>query len=342
MKPEATEAAQFLEMLRRDGHVRDSQARLTPLSGGVSSELYLAEDGAEKFVVKRALAKLKVKDNWFADVSRNATEWKYLEYVGRLMPGVVPKLRFTSPDAGYFGMEFLGDGFANWKQLLLAGDCRTEHSALAGKILGDIHRRTSFNIKLWNQFDTTPNFHQLRIEPYLLTTGNRNPKLRDLFFAEAQRIESTHEVLVHGDFSPKNILICGDRMVLLDCEVAWYGEPAFDVAFCLNHFLLKSLHHAPKRLGIEQMVAAFWSAYAEGRRSGKSRPVEKRVVPLLLMLLLARVDGKSPAEYLTLRKQQFIRDFVREHLPSPPKNLARLSETWFAELFSASHFMVTA
>ncbi|MGA7413514.1 MAG: aminoglycoside phosphotransferase family protein [Bryobacteraceae bacterium] len=342
MNSEVPEAAQFLDMLRRDGHVRDSQARLTPLSGGVSSELYLVEDGAEKFVVKRALPKLKVKDNWFADVSRNSTEWKYLDYVGALMPGVVPKLRFSNPDAGYFGMEFLGEGFANWKQLLLAGECRTEHAALAGKILGDIHRRTSFNITLWKQFDTTPNFHQLRVEPYLLTTGNRNPKLRDLLSAEAERIESTHEVLVHGDFSPKNILISGDRMVLLDCEVAWYGEPAFDVAFCLNHLLLKSLHHAPRRFGIESLIAAFWQAYAEGRRSGKSSFVERRLVPLLLMLLLARVDGKSPVEYLTLGKQRFIRDFVHEHLPSPPRNLARLSEIWFAELFSASHFMDTA
>jgi len=342
MNAEQSEAVQFLEMLRRDGNVRDPQARLTSLSGGVSSELYLVEDGSEKFVVKRALPKLKVKDNWFADVSRNTTEREYLEYVGRLMPGTVPKLRFSNSDAGYFGMEFLGEGFANWKQLLIAGDCRAEHAALAGKILGEIHRITSFNITLWKQFDTTPNFHQLRTEPYLLTTGVRHPELRDLFFAEAERIESTHEVLVHGDFSPKNILICGDRMVLLDCEVAWYGDPAFDVAFCLNHLFLKSLHHAPKRFGIEGMIAAFWSAYAGVRHSVNSREIEKRFVPLLLMLLLARVDGKSPAEYLTLRKQQFIREFVRSHLPSSPRNLSRLSEIWFKELFNASHFMVTA
>jgi len=342
MNTEPSEATQFLEMLRRNGNVFDPRAHLTPLSGGVSSELYLVEDGAEKFVVKRALPKLKVKDNWFADVSRNTSERNYLEYVGRLMPGAVPQLRFANPDAGYFGMEFLGEGFANWKQLLLAGDCRTEHAALAGKILGEIHRRTSFNNALRKQFDTTANFHQLRLEPYLLTTGERHPELRDLFFTEAQRIESTRESLVHGDFSPKNILIRGDRMVLLDCEVAWYGEPAFDVAFCLNHLFLKSLHHAPKRLGIESMIAAFWCAYAEARLNGNSYPVEQRLIPLLLMLLLARVDGKSPAEYLTAPKQQFIREFVHKYLPSPPKNLAHLSEIWFSQVFDSSPLPVTA
>jgi aminoglycoside phosphotransferase (APT) family kinase protein len=339
MSTDPSQAAQFLEVLRRDGHVRDPRARLTSLLGGVSSELYLVEDGPERFVAKRALPKLNVKDDWFADVSRNETEWKYLDYVGRIMPGVVPKLRFAG--CGYFGMEFLGDGFANWKQMLLAGNCRSEHASRAGEILGEIHRRTSFNSELWKQFDTTPNFHQLRVEPYLLTTGERHPKLRDLFFAEAERIESVHEVLVHGDFSPKNILIGAQRIVLLDCEVAWYGDAAFDIAFCLNHLFLKSLHHAPKRLGIESMIAAFWSAYTQAR-GGDSHPVERRVVTLLMMLLLARVDGKSPAEYLTFQKQQFIRDFVPRHLPSPPGNLARLSELWFAELFQASHFLVTA
>ena len=342
MNTDLPEASRFLEALRRDGHVRDPLARLTPLSGGVSSELYLVEDGAEKFVVKRALAKLKVKDNWLADVSRNASEWKYLEYVGMRMPGAVPRLRFTNRDAGYFGMEFLGGGFVNWKQMLLAGDCRAEHAALAGNVLGEIHRQTSFNIPLSKQFDTTANFHQLRLEPYLLTTGERHPELRDLFFAEAKGIESAREVLVHGDFSPKNIMVHGDRLVLLDCEVAWYGEPAFDVAFLLNHLLLKSLYHAPKSFGIDAMIMAFWRAYVEARGSVDCRPIEKRLVPLLLMLLLARVDGKSPVEYLAPPKQQFIRDFVSKHLPSPPANLARLSEIWFSEVFSSSSSRITA
>jgi aminoglycoside phosphotransferase (APT) family kinase protein len=341
MNTETSEAARFLEMLRRDGHVGHPHARLSPLSGGVSSELYLVEDGAEKFVVKRALAKLNVKDDWFADVNRNVTERNYLEYVGRMMPGVVPQLRFANPDAGYFGMEFLGGGFANWKRMLLAGDCRTNHAELAGKILGEIHRRTSFNDTLAKQFDTIANFRQLRLHPYLLTTGERHPEFRELFFAEARRIEATREALVHGDFSPKNILICGDRMVLLDCEVAWYGEPAFDVAFLLNHFFLKSLHHAPNSFGLEQMIAAFWSAYAGESLNGTAAAMEPRLVPMLLMLLLARVDGKSPAEYLTPPTQQFIRDFVGKHLPSPPKSLADLSEIWFSRVFNSTSNLAT-
>ena len=335
-----TEAAQFLELLRRDGHVRDPQARLTHLSGGVSSEIYLVEDGAEKFVVKRALAKLKVKNDWFADVSRNASERNYLACVGQLLPGIVPQIRFASPDAGYFGMDFLGDGFANWKQLLLAGDCQTRHAELAGKILGEIHQRTSGDDSLRKQFDTTGNFHQLRLEPYLLTTGARHPELREFFMAEARRIEATREALVHGDFSPKNILIHGDRMVLLDCETAWYGDPAFDVAFLLNHFFLKLLYHAPRETGIEKMIAAFWRQYLAS--SGKAAAeFEPRVLRLLPLLLLARVDGKSPAEYLDATRREFIRRFVTVELRRGGLELVPFMQRWLDQSRSLAPIIVS-
>jgi 5-methylthioribose kinase len=326
----------FLETLRRNGHVVDPQARISPLSGGVSSEIYLVEDGVSKFVVKRALPKLKVKDDWFADVSRNASEWDYLACVSRMIPGAVPQLYFSCPGEGYFGMEYLGPGFSNWKDLLLAGEFNTRHAELAAGILGEIHERTSSNGAFLKQFDTTANFHQLRVEPYLLTTGARNPTLRAIFESEAQRIEAAREALVHGDFSPKNILINDDRMVLLDCEVAWYGDPVFDVAFLLNHLFLKSLYHAPRGIELDDMldvmIDAFWRTYAMKRSATDTAAKERRLVPLLLMLMLARVDGKSPVEYLTLPKREFLRTFVHQHLPSPPDSLAEMSGVWFSAI----------
>lgn len=329
------EPLSFFEMLRRNGHVPDPGARFTPLSGGVSSEIYLVEDGRKKFVVKRALPRLKVNDEWFADVSRNRAERDYLAYVHEILPGAVPELYFSSPDDGYFGMEYLGEEFSNWKHLLLAGDFRIRHAELAGHLLGEIHRRTGGKDELQKQFDTTTNFHQLRVEPYLLTTGARHPALRALFDAEAQRIEATRAALVHGDFSPKNILIFGDRMVLLDGEVAWYGDPAFDVAYLLNHLLLKSLYHAPHGEELSRLANAFWRTYVREIATADFLLPEKRIVPLLLMLLLARVDGKSPVEYLNPAKREFVRVFVYKHLPAPPDNLAALFDCWLAEIFAA-------
>ena len=319
----------LLELLRQDGLVRGQNARLTALSGGVSSEIYLVEDGSEHFVVKRALPKLKVESEWFADVARNRHEWEFIRYVAKFLPAAVPALRHCSATGNYFAMEHLNGSFLNWKQLLLAGQANPEHANRAGMLLARIHRHSAGAAVARRLFDTTPNFLQLRIEPYLLATGTKHPALRPLFEAEAARLAATRECLVHGDFSPKNILVNSERMVLLDCEVAWYGDPAFDLAFLLNHFFLKGLLHAPRDIGTKAMITTFWSAYQAGRPASE---METRVSRLLLMLMLARVDGKSPVEYLDSARQQFVREFVQGNLTSGNYSLNAITNSWFNRL----------
>jgi aminoglycoside phosphotransferase (APT) family kinase protein len=323
------EPGTFLELLRRDGVVRAPDARLTPLSGGVSCEIYLVEDGTERFVVKRALAKLNVKADWYADIIRNRHEWEYIRYVAKFLPGAVPALRQCSATDNYFAMEHLNGSFSNWKQLLLAGKTDLEDASRAGKILGQIHRHSTGDAEAMRLFNTTQNFYQLRIESYLLATGAKHPALRSQFEAEATRLAGVRECLVHGDFSPKNILVSSERMVLLDCEVAWYGEPAFDIAFLLNHFFLKSLLHVPRDICMRWMIEKFWFEYQNIRPSPE---VELRASRLLLMLMLARVDGKSPAEYLGTTRQLFIRDFVSTELPKENFSLRHITDTWFKGL----------
>jgi len=319
----------FLALLQRDGVVRSAAARLTPLAGGVSCDIHLVEDGGEKFVVKRALAKLRVKADWYADVNRNRSEWEYIRYVANFLPEAVPSVRHVSTEGNYFAMEHLGGGFKNWKQLLLFGIADAGAAARAGKLLAEIHRRSAGDVEARRVFDTTANFFQLRIEPYLLATGAKHPALNPLFKAEATRLEQVRECLVHGDFSPKNILVSGDRMVILDCEVAWYGDPAFDLAFFLNHLLLKALFHAPKEAGIPAMVLQFWAAYQAARPSAE---IGLRAGRLLLMLLLARVDGKSPVEYLDAERRNFVRQFVRTNFPAEIFSPQQVAAAWFKQL----------
>ena len=324
----------FLQLLVRDGVVSDPRARLTPMAGGVSSDIYRVDDGDDTFVVKRALSRLRVQDEWLVDVSRNRYEHEYLRYVGRILPDAVPAIRCVDDDHGYFAMEFLGDSFANWKQLLLDGEFRAERARRAGQLLGTIHGRSAGDAKAAERFDSTGNFHQLRTDPYLLTTARRHPQLGALLEAEAERLDNTRECLVHGDYSPKNILWHDDRMVILDCEVAWYGDPAFDVGFLLNHLFLKSLHHAPHGEQIAAMIHAAWHGYCEAWDDRESIDrVAHRLVPLLLMLMLARIDGKSPAEYLSDEpKKDFVRQFVYAHLADRDVGLNDLTQQWFAGL----------
>jgi aminoglycoside phosphotransferase (APT) family kinase protein len=323
------ETAEILDLLRRDGLLRDPAARLTPLAGGVSCDVCLVEDGARRFVVKRALSKLRVKADWFADVTRNRHEWEFIRYVARFQPEAVPVLGHCSAADNYFTMEHLNGNFSNWKQLLLAGQGTEEYAKRAGNLLAQIHRQSLGDLEAASLFDTTPTFFQLRIEPFLLATGKKNPPLSPMFEAEVARLARTRECLVHGDFSPKNILVSADRLVLLDGEVAWYGDPAFDIAFLLSHLFLKALFHAPKESDVRPMIHTFWRVYQAGLPASELEP---RVTRLLLMLLLARVDGKSPVEYLDSARQEFAREFVRAKLSGEIPSLAAITEAWFTRL----------
>lgn len=335
----AENGSPILDQLRRDQLVSGHNVLVVPLGGGVSSDVFLIEDEGTRFVVKQALPQLKVRDQWRADTSRNRVEYEFLRYLSRIVPDAAPAVFAVGPD--YFAMEYLGPEYRNWKELLLSGDCQPQHAVRAARILGTLHRVSFGDLELARRFDTTPNFHQLRTDPYLLTTGRRHPALQEHFEQEAVRLENTRECLVHGDYSPKNMLIGNGRTVLLDGEVAWYGDPAFDLAFLLNHLLLKSLYHAPfdsatsepvtSGRGLQEIIGSLMAAYYDERQMANAEALDLRTARLLLMLLLARMDGKSPVEYLTEPKQDFVRSFVSSRLPVSTFT-HEVVRDWFADL----------
>src|SRR5215469_3607832 len=323
----------IMDLLRRDLLVTGDAVSITALGGGVSSDVFLVQDGGKRFVLKRALPRLKVRELWQADVTRNRHEYEYLKYVGAFLPGAVPFPFVLGPE--YFTMEYLAPDFSNWKELLLRGNCRVEHARESARVLAIIHKRSANDEEARRKFDTTANFHQLRTHPYLLTTGQRHPALRVHFEEEARRLESTRECLVHGDYSPKNVLVGKERLVLVDCEVAWYGDPAFDVAFLLSHLFLKSLYHMPCDRGLGELIEAAIAQYHSERRlnRGSQQDFDRRTARLLLLLLLARIDGKSPVEYLSDEtKREFVRAFVTAALQKTIPTLLGVVNEWFEGL----------
>ena len=329
-EPSSPDANSMRRQLLDDGFLTDPAAKITALTGGVSSDIYRVNDKGRVYVVKRALEKLRVKDDWYADISRNRFELAYLRCVSKFLPDAVPDVLFSNAEHGYFAMEFLSDDFANWKDLLLSGDCKTEHATIAGNVLGTIHRHTWNDQNIRADFESTENFHQLRIEPYLLTTAERHPDLSTWIRAEASRLRNTRLCLVHGDYSPKNMMFSGERLVVIDCEVAWYGDPVFDIAFLLNHLLLKALHLDEHREQCFALAHATWKAYRDAL--GETHIVSDLAptLPTLLpILMLARVDGKSPAEYLDdEQKRQTLRDFIYRTMIQSPKNVTVLINNW--------------
>ena len=299
-----------------------------PLAGGVSSDIWKVELRAGPVCVKRALARLRVAQLWEAPVERNRFEWRWMQTAARVVPGCAPRV-LAHDDAGFFAMEYL-DGARHplWKSGLRAGRADPAFAARVGERLVRIHAATAGNAALAAEFATDAGFHAIRLEPYLLATAQRHPELAAPLEALAARTASTRAALGHGDVSPKNILVGPQGPVFLDAECAWYGDPAFDLAFCLNHLLLKCLWVPRAQARFLESYGALAGAYLGG---SAAQGVEARAASLLPGLLLARIDGKSPVEYVTEEAQkERVRRVARALLLAPPLTLDQVSDAWRA------------
>lgn len=306
-------------------------AQWLPLTGGISSDIWRVDLPGRSLCVKRALPKLKAGVDWEAPISRNAYEWAWLCFAAEHEPQAVPQPLAHDAAAGMFAMSFLApDKYPVWKQLLLRGVVESRIATEVGNVLARLHAASAHRPDLARSFDTLANFQALRLEPYLLATADRHPDIASQLRALARRTGSTRVALVHGDVSPKNILVGPHGPVLLDAECAWYGDPAFDVAFCLNHLLLKCLAQ-PARVGaLLDAFAAFVTAYFEAAGFESRQVLESRAAALLPALLLARVDGQSPVEYLEGRplEQALVRRVARPLIATAPAQLAAVADCW--------------
>jgi aminoglycoside phosphotransferase (APT) family kinase protein len=252
--------------------------------------------------------------------------------VGNFLPGAVPRVLYADDARGFFCMDWIGDGWTNWKQEMLAGRADPRIAAGAGRVLGEIHRKTWGREDLRSEFETTENFFALRLEPYLIATARRTPALEGEFEREVARIRAERQCLVHGDFSPKNMLCRDGRVVILDCEVAWFGDPAFDVAFLVNHLFLKALSRPEHAGAFLDLATEFLAAYESALDPEQAAPVIAAAAHLLPMLLLARVDGKSPVEYLDKPDHQLIRDTVPGMLADTTAGFDAHADRWKSAL----------
>lgn len=299
----------------------DEIPRAMQLTGGVSSEIWrvdLAEGGP--VCVKRALPRLRVAQVWEAPIRRNRYERLWMETAGAAAPGAAPRILGSDDGAGLFAMQFLE--LPVWKDDLRQGRADAAFAAAVGRTLAAIHASTQGKPEIARLFPTDDIFYAIRLEPYLVATAARHPDLEKQLQFLVKRTAETKACLVHGDVSPKNILVGPGGPVFLDAECAWYGDPAFDIAFCLNHLLLKCLWVPRHRAAYLACFDAFVDSYgAEGR-------VEQRAASLLPALLLARVDGKSPVEYLNPAQQDFVRRTARPLVAAPPQTLKDVRKAW--------------
>ncbi|MEI9994589.1 MAG: aminoglycoside phosphotransferase family protein [Rhizomicrobium sp.] len=303
------------------------------LSGGVSCDvLRVTAGGRAPFVVKRALPRLRVSALWEAPPERAAAEVAWIRLVAGIAPRWVPAILGEDRERHLFAMEFLPpERYPVWKTELAAGRIDTGFARDVGAALARIHGATAGKSEVAAAFDNGAQFLALRLEPYLLFTAERHTDLAQAIRDEVDRIAAARIALMQGDISPKNILQGPEGPVFLDAETACYGDPAFDLAFCLNHFLLKAVWHPEWTTGYARSFAAMKAAYLAGVTWEKAQEIDRRTARLLPMLFLARVDGKSPVEYLTDDADRaFVRAAALQMIIEPPYNLDLLAETYFA------------
>ena len=322
----------FAQALRELGLAGSEPLRGEPLTGGVSSDIWCIHAAAGPVCAKRALARLRVAADWQAPIERNLYEARWMRVADAAQPGCTPRVLGQHPRLGVLVMSWL-PSHALWKQQLREGFADPHTAAAVGAVLARIHAHAAARPALAADFDSESIFYDIRFEPYLLATAAAHPALAAPLRRIARRTATTKLALVHGDISPKNIMLGPQGPVFLDAECAWYGDPAFDLAFCLNHLLLKCLWTPTAAAGFLAAFGALAASYLEQVAWEPRQELEARTASLLPGLFLARIDGKSPVEYVTARSdKERVRRVAGTFLASPPETLATIRDAWMVEL----------
>ena len=327
----------LLTYLRATGWVGpDEEPVIRVLSGGVSNRTVLVERaGGEAWVVKQALAKLRVPVDWFSPPERIHREALGLRWLAKLAPpGTVTPLVFEDHDHHLLAMAAVPQPHANWKVMLLTGQVERDHVEQFARLLGTIHRQGhERRAEVEPVFADRGFFESLRLEPYYGYAATQVPEaapfLTDLVDATLAR----RETLVHGDYSPKNVLVHEGRLVLLDHEVIHFGDPGFDLGFALTHLLSKA-HHLPAHRGtFADAAVRFWDVYRDTVGGAAwAADLEPRAVRHTLGCLLARVAGRSPLEYLDPAERARQRTAVIGLIAEPPTSIRDFGERFIDRL----------
>ncbi|MBI2927994.1 MAG: aminoglycoside phosphotransferase family protein [Verrucomicrobia bacterium] len=323
------EKNQLVAYLRRTGRIGyEESVEVTVLPGGVSNRTVLVQRGAKPaWVLKQALPKLRVQVDWFSPPERSHREATGLRWLAELAPeGSITSLIFEDRAAYLLAMLAVPQPHENWKAMLLAGRLNRNHVEQFARLLAAIHRNAWLRRdKLAKVFNDRSFFTSLRLEPYYAYAATQAERAQSFLRALIEHTRARRHTLVHGDYSPKNILVHEDRLVLLDHEVVHWGDPAFDLGFSLTHFLSKAHHLPAHRSAFAEAAQFYWQEYREALGDVDwGGDLEAHAVRHTLGCLLGRVAGRSPLEYLDDTERARQREAVVKLMQAPPATMTEL------------------
>jgi aminoglycoside phosphotransferase (APT) family kinase protein len=328
---------ELLDYLRSNGWIDpDETPAIAVLQGGVSNKTVLVERVEDDpWVLKQALAKLRVQVDWFSPVERVHREALGLRWLERIAPpGTTTPLIFEDFQYHLIAMAAVPQPHENWKQMLLRGEVVPDQVDQFATLLGTIHREgATRRAELEPVFGDRGFFESLRLEPYFGFTASEVPEARQFLLDLIDETRAHVETLVHGDYSPKNILVHDGRLVLLDHEVIHFGDPTFDLGFSMTHFLSKAHHLPGRRQAFAEATRAYWNRY---RSIVATEPwatdLEGRAVRKTLGVLLARVRGRSPLEYLDQTERDRQAAVVIALMSDPPATVPALTDAFLVRI----------
>lgn len=328
---------QLLTYLQDAGLIEpDESPLMRPLSGGVSNRTVLVErPTGEAWVLKQALEKLRVAVDWFSRPERVHHEAMGLRWLSQLAPPhTIPALVHEDHTHHLLIMAAVPSPHANWKNMLLAGQVNSPHIDQFAQLLGHIHRHAyDRRDEVAPAFEDTSFFESLRLEPYYSYTAEQVPSAADFLHRLIKQTRQQRLTLVHGDYSPKNILVYQNRLILLDHEVIHWGDPAFDLGFSLTHLLSKAHYLPPHRAAFAAAAGQYWQVYTQTLgQVAWADSLEFRAVQHTLACLLARVAGRSPLEYFDPAERARQQTAVIRLMAHPPQTIEALIQHFIESL----------
>ncbi|HTM56321.1 MAG TPA: aminoglycoside phosphotransferase family protein [Pirellulales bacterium] len=332
--------------LHDSGHIAGGEPiNIRELAGGVSNVVLLVEfpqQPERSFVIKQARPKLQTARPWYANVERAWREAAVLRICSELLNrarakgltlrATIPQVVFEDRERYLFAITAAPYPHVTWKSQLLAGLADRRIAGECGRLLGTLHAESWLDERIQAEIGDRTLFEQLRVDPYyraLAEIPDARPAVERVIASLAAHPRS----LVHADFSPKNMLVFDDGLMLVDFETGHFGDPAFDLGFFLSHVVLKAFHLVPRHEPILALGNEFQTVYDQvmATRVPHDELVAlwRRGIEHLIACAWARVDGKSPVEYLSQSVRERVRSFCRSIIDAPPRDwpaMVRLCE----------------